>query len=69
MAPYDATTNPYGGAQWQYIAANLRKKVDNTPAVPETWITDVGGAQVGFVGAVTEDLPSSSRPPASRTSP
>ena len=58
MAPYNATTNPNGGAQWQYIAANLRKKVDNTPAVPETWMTDVNGAQVGFVGAVTEDLPS-----------
>ncbi len=26
MAPYDATTNPYGGAEWQYVAANLRKK-------------------------------------------
>jgi 5'-nucleotidase len=21
MAPFDATTNPYGGAEWQYIAA------------------------------------------------
>ncbi|MGN6219333.1 MAG: 5'-nucleotidase C-terminal domain-containing protein [Microbacterium sp.] len=57
MAPYDATTNPYGGANWQYIAANLKMKATGDPAVPATWIKDVGGVQVGFVGAVTEDLP------------
>lgn len=57
MAPYDATSNPYGGAQWQYIAANLKMKATGDPAVPATWVKDVGGVQVGFVGAVTEDLP------------
>ncbi|GAA5204386.1 5'-nucleotidase C-terminal domain-containing protein [Microbacterium jejuense] len=57
MAPYDPTTNPFGGAQWQYIAANLKMKATGDPAVPATWIKDVGGVQVGFVGAVTEDLP------------
>ncbi|GAA5209183.1 5'-nucleotidase C-terminal domain-containing protein [Microbacterium kyungheense] len=57
MAPYDAATNPYGGAQWQYIAANLKMKTTGDPAVPATWVKDVGGVQVGFVGAVTEDLP------------
>jgi 5'-nucleotidase len=58
MKPYDATTNKYGGAEWQYIAANVRKKSDNTHALPDTWMKTVGGVQVGFVGAVTEDLPS-----------
>ncbi len=58
MAPYDATANPYGGAQWKYVAANLRKKSDNSPAVPKSWTTTVGGVQIGFVGAVTEELPS-----------
>ncbi|PVG82043.1 bifunctional metallophosphatase/5'-nucleotidase [Nocardioides gansuensis] len=58
MAAYDATTNPLGGAAWQYIAANLRKKSDNTHAVPDRWIKDFGSVEVGFVGAVTEDLPS-----------
>ncbi|MBW9093972.1 5'-nucleotidase C-terminal domain-containing protein [Microbacterium jejuense] len=57
MAPYDAVTNPYGGANWQYIAANLKMKATGDPAVPATWIKEVGGVQVGFVGAVTEDLP------------
>ena len=58
MAPYDATTNPYGGAKWQYIAANLKMKTTGDDAVPATWIKDMSGIQVGFVGAVTEELPS-----------
>lgn len=69
MKPYDATTNPVGGAEWQYLAANVRKKVDNSYALPDvaaspgtsdgaTWMTTVDGVDVGFVGAVTEDLPS-----------
>lgn len=57
MAPYDAATNPYGGAQWQYIAANLKMKATGDDAVPATWIKEFGDIQVGFVGAVTEDLP------------
>jgi 5'-nucleotidase len=57
MAPFDPTTNPFGGAQWQYIAANLKLKGTDDPAVPETWIKEFGDVQVGFVGAVTEQLP------------
>ncbi|WP_374315144.1 bifunctional UDP-sugar hydrolase/5'-nucleotidase [Microbacterium sp.] len=58
MAPYDAVTNPYGGAQWEYIAANLKVKATGDDAVPATWIKEMAGVQVGFVGAVTEELPS-----------
>ncbi|WP_199907495.1 bifunctional metallophosphatase/5'-nucleotidase [Nocardioides terrigena] len=61
MAPYDATTNPEGGAGWEYIAANVRKKSDNSHALgpdSDRWIKDFGDVEVGFVGAVTEDLPS-----------
>ena len=58
MAPYDATTNPYGGANWEYIAANLERDGVQDPSIPESWMTEVGGVQVGFVGAVTEELPS-----------
>ena len=29
MAPYNASTNPFGGANWQYIAANVRLKADD----------------------------------------
>ncbi|MCR1783177.1 5'-nucleotidase C-terminal domain-containing protein [Nocardioides carbamazepini] len=58
MAPYDATTNPEGGAEWKYIAANLKMKATGDDAVPATYLQTVGGKEIGFVGAVTEDLPS-----------
>ncbi len=57
MAPYDASTNPYGGADWEYIAANVRKNSDNSHALAPTWTQDFGSVKVGYVGAVTEHLP------------
>ncbi|GAB3195184.1 hypothetical protein GCM10027062_01520 [Nocardioides hungaricus] len=57
MAPYDATTNPRGGAEWEYIAANVEEP-GGADAIAPSWTTDVGGVTVGFVGAVTENLPS-----------
>ena len=57
MKPYDPNTNPYGGASWHYLAANLKMKATGDPAVPATWMKSMGGVQVGFVGAVTEHLP------------
>ena len=46
MAPYDATTNPYGGADWQYLAANVRKRSDNSAApLPDRWIKDFGASR------------------------
>ncbi|MET0525081.1 MAG: 5'-nucleotidase C-terminal domain-containing protein, partial [Nocardioides sp.] len=58
MAEYDADDNPYGGAEWQYIAANLKMKGTGDPAVPATFVQEFGDLQIGFVGAVTEELPS-----------
>lgn len=57
MEPYDAETNPYGGAEWQYVAANLKVRSTGDDAVPATWLKDFGDVQVGFVGGVTEELP------------
>ncbi|CUR60248.1 5'-nucleotidase [metagenome] len=66
----ETAANPEGGAKWQYLAANVRKKSDNSYALPDveespgtsdggTWMTTTaGGVDVGFIGAVTEDLPS-----------
>ena len=65
----ESASNPEGGANWQYLAANVRKKSDNSYALPDvaaspgtsdgaTWYKDFGSVRVGFVGAVTEDLPS-----------
>ena len=68
MKPASAS-NPEGGANWQYLAANVRKRSDSSYALPDvaaspgtsdgaTWYKDFGSVRVGFVGAVTEDLPS-----------
>ena len=56
MAP-ESPSNPYGGAEWQYISANVRNVSDNAHTIPDRWMEDFGSVQVGFVGAVTEDLP------------
>ena len=56
MAP-ESADNPYGGAAWQYIASNVRNVADDAHTIPDRWIEDFGTVQVGFVGAVTEDLP------------
>ncbi|TNM39438.1 bifunctional metallophosphatase/5'-nucleotidase [Nocardioides albidus] len=57
MAAYDPTTNPDGGAEWEYIASNLKLRATGDPAVPASWVKEMAGVQVGFVGAVTEALP------------
>ncbi|GAA1982316.1 hypothetical protein GCM10009718_19380 [Isoptericola halotolerans] len=57
MAPYDAEDNPYGGAEWQYIAANIVDADTGEHATPPSWVTEIDGVEVGFVGALTEDMP------------
>ncbi|HWJ11772.1 MAG TPA: ExeM/NucH family extracellular endonuclease [Nocardioides sp.] len=46
-------------AEWEYIAANL--DYDDSIAagdrLAETWVKEIDGKRIGFVGAVTEDLP------------
>jgi 5'-nucleotidase len=56
MAPFDETTNPDGGAEWEYLAANVEEP-GGADLIPPTWTTSFGAVQVGFVGAVTEHLP------------
>ena len=55
MAPFDATTNPDGGAGWQYLAANVDEPGTND-FIPDTFTKDFGDVRVGFVGGVTEQL-------------
>src|SRR6478735_5319789 len=57
MAPYNATTNPQGGANWEYIAANVKLRADGADALTPSWTKTMDGVEVGFVGAVTEHLP------------
>jgi len=56
MAP-ESEANPEGGAAWEYIAANIDEPGDADEIAP-SWTTEVAGVTVGFVGAITEDLPS-----------
>ncbi len=58
IAPYDATTNPEGGAMWKYLGANVEVRPGSgaTP-LDEVWMKEMNGVQVGFIGAVTEQLP------------
>ncbi|HEX5860433.1 MAG TPA: bifunctional UDP-sugar hydrolase/5'-nucleotidase [Nocardioides sp.] len=56
MAP-ESEANPHGGAGWQYVAANIEEPA-GADEIAESWTTEVNGVTVGFVGAVTEDLPS-----------
>jgi 5'-nucleotidase len=58
MAPFDPVTNPYGGATWQYLGANVRHIDTGDPALPETWTVAYGDIEVGFIGAVTDETPS-----------
>lgn len=45
-------------ADWDYLAANLYEKGTQTPAFQEYFLKQYGDVTIGFVGAVTEELPS-----------
>ncbi|MEJ1089286.1 ExeM/NucH family extracellular endonuclease [Microbacterium sp. Mu-80] len=45
-------------ADWEYIASNVFLTETGEPALAPAWIKELDGVRVGFVGAVTEDLPS-----------
>jgi 5'-nucleotidase len=45
-------------ANWPYLAANIYDRATNAPAYQQYDLETVGGVTVGFVGAVTEELPS-----------
>lgn len=64
IAP-ESAANPDGGAEWKYIGANVEVKPTapaGTPLLDPSWTKTFGtgdtAVKVGFVGAVTEDLPS-----------
>jgi len=45
-------------ADWEYLGANVYEKGTTDPALPEYWIAKFQGVSIGFVGAVTDELPS-----------
>jgi len=44
---------PYPGADFQWLAANVRNVLGDTP-LPPYWVDDVGTAKVGFIGMTLE---------------
>ncbi|MBS1673966.1 MAG: ExeM/NucH family extracellular endonuclease, partial [Actinobacteria bacterium] len=45
-------------ANWTYLSSNVFVTETGQPALTPAWVKDVQGVKVGFIGAVTEDLPS-----------
>jgi 5'-nucleotidase len=48
---------PYGGADYQYLAANVVKKDGTGTLLPSTWVKSIGGTKVGFIGMTLEGTP------------
>ncbi len=44
-------------ADWEYISSNVFLTETGEPALAPAWVKELEGVRVGFVGAVTEDLP------------
>lgn len=44
-------------ANWEYISANVWDKVNNKYALAPYWLKQFDGVTIGFIGAVTEELP------------
>jgi 5'-nucleotidase len=48
---------PYGGADYQYLAANVVKKDGSGTLLPGTWVKSIGGTKIGFIGMTLEGTP------------
>ncbi len=48
---------PYAGADFQWLAANVVKKSDGETLLPGTEVRTVGGVEVGFIGMTLEGTP------------
>ncbi|WP_181010059.1 cell wall-binding repeat-containing protein [Ornithinimicrobium sufpigmenti] len=49
---------PYQGADFQWLAANVVDKETREPVLPATEVREVDGVDVGFIGMTLEDTPS-----------
>lgn len=54
----DLTGRVMDRAEWEYLGANIYHKGTTDPALPEYWVEEFDGVSIGFVGAVTDELPS-----------
>ncbi len=54
----DLTERVMPMADWEYLGANVLHENTGDAALPEYWLQKFQGVTIGFVGAVTDDLPS-----------
>ncbi len=50
-------TDPYGGADFQWLAANVVKKDGTGTLLPATSVKEVDGTKIGFIGMTLEATP------------
>jgi 2',3'-cyclic-nucleotide 2'-phosphodiesterase (5'-nucleotidase family) len=48
---------PYDGSAFPWLAANVVDKVTRQPILAPTWVKEVGGVQLGFIGMTLEGTP------------
>lgn len=48
---------PYAGADFQYLAANVVKEGTNKTVLPPYWIKKINGVKIGFIGIVLKETP------------
>ncbi len=48
---------PYAGADFPWLAANVVKKDDGKTLLPGTYTRDIGGVDVGFIGMTLDETP------------
>lgn len=48
---------PYAGADFQWLAANVIRKDNGQPLLPATWVKDFDGVKVGFIGMTLKATP------------
>jgi 5'-nucleotidase len=54
----DSTGQPFAGAQFPYLAANVVTTATNEPVLPPyEVVTDAAGNKIGLIGVVTDDTP------------
>jgi 5'-nucleotidase len=46
--------DPYGGADFPWLAANVINKDDGSTFMPGTWVKEISGTKVGFIGMTLE---------------
>jgi 5'-nucleotidase len=49
--------NPFGGASFRWLAANVVHEDTGRTVLPSTWIKRVSGVKVGFIGMTLHDTP------------